>query len=82
MDKNEILKKLAEIKDFCTEQFFMEEQSDCVGFVCEKTDQWIVNPFMDTTGRFEVIPTEEYSEQELESFLEAYDRKCRNQKNK
>lgn len=54
-------------------QLQMDERFDCVGFESVETGQWIINPFRDPTDRFDVDPLEEYTEEELLTFLHSYD---------
>lgn len=68
-----VLERLESIKDFCKIQSKKPNQSDCAGFESIETGQWIVNPFRDTTGRYEVNPLDEYSIKELLEFLKNYD---------
>lgn len=46
------------------------EAAGLITFTDETQDISVWNPFYDTTLRFEVIPTEEYTEQQLQSMID------------
>lgn len=62
----DIIKRLGELQI----EMFNETHEDTsyyIGFVNEKEDVYVINPFYDTTVRFNVDPIEEYGDEFLNS---------------